>query len=70
VTYGRCAGEVRCGGAEVNPKLVRAGFAWAYGRFAKDPELYARQAAAKAEGLGLWTSAARIPPWERRKGVR
>lgn len=70
VTYGRSVGEVRCGGADVSPKLVRAGFAWAYDGFAKDPELYARQASAKAEGLGLWASAAPIPPWEWRKGVR
>lgn len=70
VTWGRKVAEVRCGGEDVTPKLLRAGMAWAYLGFAQDPAVFELEAAARAARAGLWAEDAPIPPWEWRKGVR
>lgn len=70
VTYNRKVAEVKCEGEDVTPKLLRAGMAWAYVGFAKDPAVFELEAAARAAKAGLWAASAPIPPWEWRQGVR
>jgi len=49
---------------------VRNGHAWVYRQYAKDKSLFALEAKAKAEKLGLWAlpESQRVPPWDWRRG--
>jgi len=68
--YRRTVGKVYVGGVDVNATLVRAGYAWVYRRYAKDPRLYEFEKLARAEKRGLWADAHPIPPWEWRHGKK
>ncbi len=52
--YGRTVGRVSVGGTDVNAALVAAGAAWVYRQYAKDPQLFALEAEARAAQQGLW----------------
>ena len=61
--YGRVLGRVFVGAVDVNAEQVRGGYAWVFRRFAKDPELLALEAEAKAAQRGLWRDLKPVPPW-------
>lgn len=68
--YQRTLGRVWCGGVDINVEQVRRGMAWVYDQYVMDRGLYAVQAAARADGEGLWAEPAPVPPWMWRRGMR
>jgi len=70
--YGRTVGTVTLpDGLDLGQQLVKAGLAWWYEKYAPgDQTLAALQTAAKSAGVGLWSDANPIPPWEWRAGNR
>jgi len=48
--------------------LLKAGLAWVYPQCCRGcKEWEAMQAAAKAQGMGLWIAGKSAPPWEWRR---
>jgi endonuclease YncB( thermonuclease family) len=66
--YGRTVGKVLVGEKDANLAQVKAGMAWVYRQYAKDPSYFAAEAAAKAAKVGIWSRPDVIPPWEYRHG--
>lgn len=65
--YGRALAHVTCEGVSANAEQVRAGMAWVYRRYARDPTLFQLEAEASASGRGLWAETSPVPPWDWRK---
>jgi micrococcal nuclease len=69
--YGRTVGIIYLAdGRSLNEELVRAGFAWHYKAYSKDPALAVLEEAARKAKRGLWAGPAPIAPWDFRKGRR
>ena len=72
--YGRAVGVVA--GAEgklLNQALLEHGLAWLYPQYCRLPICgdWARiEAAARAQGVGLWSDKHAVPPWEYRRTRR
>jgi len=64
--YERILGTVIHEGRNVNLLMVRAGYAWHYVKYSDDPALAEAEAAARAEGRGLWAGFNPISPWDYR----
>jgi micrococcal nuclease len=54
-------------GQSLNRELVRAGLAWWKEARSKDPALGDLEQEARINGVGLWSEADPVPPWEHRK---
>lgn len=54
--YDRLVARVMLGERDVNASLVRAGHAWVYRYFARDPQLCREEAAARGAHRGLWAA--------------
>jgi endonuclease YncB( thermonuclease family) len=65
--YGRTLGRVVVDGADVGLEQVRAGFAWHYVEYSKDPALARAEAEARRARRGLWQAGDALPPWEFRR---
>ncbi len=66
--YGRSVAYIYLeDGTNVNYELVKAGMAWHYKQFSKDPELERLEADARKRRVGLWRDKNAMPPWEWRK---
>lgn len=66
--YGRTVGIVYIDGTNVNLKMVCAGHAWWYQRYAKrNTDLRDCERKAREDKLGLWGGPEPIPPWEYRR---
>ena len=66
--YGRVVAWVWFEDINLNRELVRAGLAWHYRRYAPTAfDLFRLETEAKAKGIGLWSLAKPIPPWEFRR---
>jgi endonuclease YncB( thermonuclease family) len=66
--YGRTIGDVLLlDGRNLNQEVVRAGYAWWYRRYSKDPRLAELEAQARAGRRGLWAGPDPMPPWEYRR---
>lgn len=66
--YGRTVGEIILpDGRNLGYELVKAGFAWHYTAYSKDPELARLEAEARLEKRGLWADPAPVAPWEFRR---
>ena len=61
--YGRIVASCAVDGQDVASAIMRAGLAWAYVEYSTD--YVDLEAAAKAEGVGVWQAPAQ-PPWEYR----
>jgi endonuclease YncB( thermonuclease family) len=61
--YRRTVARVQCSGIEANAEQVRAGMAWAFTRYLKDPAIARLEQEARAERRGLWSDASPAPPW-------
>jgi micrococcal nuclease len=48
----------------LNKALLRAGLAWHYREYSRDPLLTALEMEARAEKKGLWSDPNPIPPWK------
>ena len=70
--YGRTVARLYFEGLDVNAAMIEQGAAWVYTAYSDDPLFPQLQAAAKAEGRGLWglSEYEQIPPWEWRRGRR
>lgn len=68
--FGRTVARVRCEGTDANAEQVRAGMAWAFIKYLKDPEIKSLESEARGEHRGLWSDAAPVAPWQWRKGSR
>lgn len=66
--YGRILGEVALpDGRILNEELLRAGMAWQYKQYSKNPFYAKIESEAKQSRRGLWNDKDPIPPWEFRK---
>ena len=61
--YGRTLGVCFLDGRDINALMVRQGFAWAFVKYSTS--YVKEEAAARAEGIGIWQGEA-TPPWEYR----
>jgi micrococcal nuclease len=69
--YGRTVGIIRLAdGRSLNEELVRAGLAWHYKAYSKDPALAALETEARLAKRGLWAGPTPSAPWDFRKGRR
>ena len=59
--YGRTLAVCFVDGHDINAQMVRQGYAWAFVRYSTS--YVKEEAAAKAEGLGIWQGEA-MPAWE------
>lgn len=59
-------------GLDVNAEVVRAGNAWVYRRYVRDPSLFVLEQAARDHRVGLWAlpEEQRMPPWSYRERER
>jgi micrococcal nuclease len=65
--YDRLVGKVWVAGQDVGLAMVAGGHAWHYRAYSNDRALAQAQAAARRQGVGLWSSADARPPWEYRR---
>ena len=69
--YGRTVARVTCAGVDANAEQVRAGMAWSYTQYARDPIFPQLEQQARTGRVGLWvdlgTGAEPVAPWEWRK---
>lgn len=68
--YGRRIGEIYLKNQNINKDMVRAGLAWHYVQYSKDPVYAALQAEAQKKRVGLWQEARPQAPWEYRRQRR
>lgn len=65
--YGRTVGRVFVGDRNLSLELVKAGYAWHFTRYSRDPTLAAAEREARAAKRGLWQDRAPVAPWEWRQ---
>jgi len=68
--YGRTIAFVFVGSKDLNKELLKAGLAWHYKKYSRDPELAKLEFEAKSKKVGLWKEPNQIAPWEWRKNKR
>ena len=67
----RTIGEVLLpDGRSLNRTLLRAGWAWQFIRYSRDPRLAEIEAEARLAKRGLWADADPVRPWEYRAALR
>ncbi|MDQ7825441.1 MAG: thermonuclease family protein [Candidatus Eremiobacteraeota bacterium] len=64
--YKRTVARVIVKGKDLSLELVKAGLAWHYRHYSKDPELARAEEDARAKKLGLWAMADAEAPWDYR----
>jgi micrococcal nuclease len=62
--YGRLVARVLVGGQDVSIALVRAGLAWHFTKYSRDPVLAEGEQSARTAKRGLWGQGSPTPPWE------
>ncbi|MGV3526521.1 MAG: thermonuclease family protein [Candidatus Sericytochromatia bacterium] len=65
--YGRLVAEVLIGEKSLQQELLRAGMAWHYKQYSKDPLLAKLEQDARAARRGLWADKSPTAPWSWRK---
>jgi len=65
--YGRTVAFVFVRSADVNKELIKAGLAWHYKQYSRDPELAKLEFEARSAKRGLWADPDPVSPWEYRK---
>jgi len=68
--YGRTVARVSCAGQDANAEQVRAGMAWAFTKYLKDPAIKVLEREAYDQRRGLWADAAPVSPWDWREATR
>ena len=63
-SYSRLIARIRVDDTDISLELVKAGLAWHYKENSSDPVLAGAEQQARAEGVGVWSLADPIPPWE------
>jgi micrococcal nuclease len=65
--YGRTIAFVFVGSTDLNKELLKAGLAWHYKQYSRDPELAKLEFEARSKKVGLWKEPDQIAPWEWRR---
>jgi micrococcal nuclease len=65
--YGRTVAWVHVRGHCLNEEILRAGYAWHFKRFSRDPHLAELESQARAARAGLWVDPSPVAPWDFRK---
>ena len=65
--YGRTVAFVFVGSTDLNKELLKAGLAWHYKQYSRDPELAKLEFEAQGKKVGLWVEPGAVAPWEWRK---
>jgi endonuclease YncB( thermonuclease family) len=71
--YGRVVGIIYLGDTCINEEIIKAGFAWVYHRYCKDPickDWLILEKEAGESKIGLWSHPDPVPPWEFRRGKK
>lgn len=71
--YGRVVGIVYIDNTCINEEIVKAGFAWVYQHYCKEPfclDWMKLERLAREKGVGLWSHPSPLPPWDFRKDKR
>ncbi|NYT64870.1 thermonuclease family protein [Alcaligenaceae bacterium] len=68
--YDRLLGKVYCDDTDVNQAMVKSGYAWVYNQYVIDKSLYALQAQARDQRLGLWANRQALAPWKFRQRAK
>ena len=68
--HGRMADTVFADGRDINLEMLKAGFAWHYKHYDKNPAYAAAEAEARASKRGLWSDPHPINPYDFRKAKR
>jgi len=58
------------GSIDLNKELLKAGLAWHYKQYSRNPELAKLEFEARSKKLGLWVEPNSVAPWEWRKKKR
>jgi micrococcal nuclease len=69
----RVVGVIYLGAICINEEIIKAGFAWVYTQYCKDPmcrDWLILEKEAKESRIGLWSHPDPVPPWEFRRGAR
>lgn len=65
--YGRYVAKIIIDNIDVNAEMLKAGLAWHYKQYDKNPEYARLEQEAKQNRRGLWMEKNPIPPWIYRK---
>ena len=65
--YGRYVAKIIIDNTDVNAQMLKAGLAWHYKQYDKNPEYARLEQEAKQNRRGLWMEKNPIPPWIYRK---
>ena len=65
--YGRLVARLKLGDVDVSLALVRAGLAWHFIRYSRDPVLADAERRARVNRTGLWIHPNAVPPWTYRR---
>ena len=65
--YGRYVAKIIVDNTDVNAQMLKAGLAWHYKQYDKNPEYARLEQEAKQNRRGLWMEKNPIPPWIYRK---
>lgn len=57
-------------GLNVNEEMIKAGYAWHYKQYDKNPDWDHLEKEARLKKAGLWVDKRALPPWEYRKQAR
>jgi micrococcal nuclease len=68
--YGRTVAVLSCDGVDASRAQVERGMAWVQRHYNRDAALMPLQEQAKSRGLGLWSDARPLPPWEYRHAAQ
>jgi micrococcal nuclease len=68
--YGRTIAFVFVGVVDLNKELLKAGLAWHYKQYSRDPELAKLEFEARSKKVGLWKEPDQVAPWKWRKKKR
>ena len=68
--YGRYVAKIIVDTTDVNAEMLKAGLAWHYKQYDKNPEYARLEQEAKQNRRGLWIDKNPIPPWVYRKSKK
>ena len=68
--YGRYVAKIMVNDIDVNAEMLKAGLAWHYKQYDKNPEYARLEQEAKQNRRGLWIEKNSIPPWIYRKSKK
>jgi len=65
-----CMLHITDGDIDLNKELLKAGLAWHYKQYSRDPELQKLENQARMKKIGLWSEPDSVAPWGWRRQKR